>query len=163
LKIPVRRRPAVINDQIRAFVAENRRGVLTTFRRNGAAQMSIVTCGPYRNGVAFTTTEDRAKLRNLRRDPRCSLMVSQIDWRRYTVFQGRAEILSRDNTEPAAFKQALREAYRTAAGQDHPNWEEYHQAMLEQRRSVVIVVPARSTGAICPRSDDGAWPEFATN
>jgi PPOX class probable F420-dependent enzyme len=131
----------VINQQIRSFVAENRRGVLTTFRRSGAAQMSIVTCGPYRDGVAFTTTENRAKLRNLRRDPRCSLMVAQTDWRRYAVFQGRATILSGNNTEPAAFKQALREAYRTAAGQDHPNWEEYHQAMMEQRRSVVIVVP----------------------
>lgn len=136
----------MINDQILAFVAENRRGVLTTFRRNGAAQMSIVTCGPYREGVAFTTTEDRAKLRNLRRDPRCSLMVSQIDWRRYTVFQGRAEILSVDNTEPAAFKQALREVYQAAAGQDHPDWEEYHQAMLEQRRSVVMVVPDQVYG-----------------
>jgi PPOX class probable F420-dependent enzyme len=108
--------------------------------------MSIVTCGPYRDGVAFTTTEDRAKLRNLRRDPRCTLMVSQTDWRRYTVFQGRAEIISADNTEATAFKQALREVYRTAAGQDHSDWEEYHQAMLEQRRSVVIVVPDQVYG-----------------
>ncbi|MFQ6027646.1 MAG: PPOX class F420-dependent oxidoreductase [Dehalococcoidia bacterium] len=131
----------MLSDQIRNFVAANRRGVLTTFRRNGAAQMSIITCGPYRDGVAFTTTAARAKLANLRRNPQCTLMVSQEDWRRYVVLQGHAEILSASNTEPEAFKQALQEAYRSAAGQDHPNWDEYHQAMLEQRRSVVIVVP----------------------
>ena len=136
----------MISDQLKTFVAENRRGVLTTFRRSGAAQMSIVTCGPYRDGVAFTTTEDRAKLKNLRRNPQCTLMVSQNDWRRYVVFEGRADILSVDNTDPADFKQALQEAYRTASGQDHPDWEEYHQAMLEQRRSVIIVVPDRVYG-----------------
>jgi len=131
----------MLTNSIRAFVAQNRRGVLTTFRRDGAAQMSIITCGPYRDGVAFTTTADRAKLLNLRRNPRCTLLVSQPDWRRYVTLQGQAKILSAGNSEPAEFKRALREVYQSTAGQDHPNWEEYHQAMLEQRRSVVIVVP----------------------
>jgi len=49
-------------DQVRNFASQTHRGVLTTFRRNGAAQMSIVSCGPYRDGIAFTTTADRAKL-----------------------------------------------------------------------------------------------------
>ena len=70
----------MLSENLRAFVAETRRGVLTTFRRSGGAQMSIVTCGPYREGVAFTTTARRAKLINLRRNPRCSLLVSQEDW-----------------------------------------------------------------------------------
>ena len=65
----------MLDDNLRNFVAENRRGVLTTFRRDGSAQMSIITCGPLQDGVAFTTTEDRAKLKNLRRNPRCSLLV----------------------------------------------------------------------------------------
>ena len=71
----------MLSDQVRTFLGETHRGVLTTFRRDGAAQMSIVSCGPYRDGVAFTTTADRAKLLNLRRNPRCSLLVSQEDWR----------------------------------------------------------------------------------
>ena len=59
----------MLPENIRAFTSENHQGVLTCFRRNGAAQVSIVTCGTYQDGVAFTTTEDRAKLHNLRRDP----------------------------------------------------------------------------------------------
>ena len=63
----------MLPDNVREFCTNNHQGVLTAFRRNGAAQMSIVTCGAYADGVAFTTTEDRAKLHNLRRNPDCSL------------------------------------------------------------------------------------------
>ena len=136
----------MLSDHIRSFVAENRRGVLTTFRRSGAAQMSIITCGPYRDGVAFTTTADRAKLANLQRDSRCSLLVSQEDWWGYVVLEGHAQILSADNTDGEGLRLALRETYRTASGTEHPDWEEYDRAMQEQRRSVVIVVPERIYG-----------------
>ena len=66
----------MLPENVRALATETHRGVLTTFRRNGAAQMSIISCGPVRDGIGFTVTETRAKLKNLRRDPRCSLMVS---------------------------------------------------------------------------------------
>ena len=59
----------MLPDKVRGFATETHRGVLTTFRRNGAAQMSIISCGPFRDGVAFTVTEERSKLWNLRRDP----------------------------------------------------------------------------------------------
>jgi PPOX class probable F420-dependent enzyme len=108
--------------------------------------MSIISCGPYRNGIAFTTTANRAKLANLKRNPRCSLLVSQEDWWGYVVLEGHAEILSADNTDPQEFGTALRDVYRTASGTEHPNWEEYDQAMQEQQRSVVIVVPERIYG-----------------
>ena len=70
----------MLPDKVREFATQTHRGVLTTFRRNGAAQMSIISCGSYRDGIAFTVTEDRVKLRNLRRNPRCSLLVSQESW-----------------------------------------------------------------------------------
>ena len=131
----------MLSESLRAFVAATRRGVLTTFRRNGGAQMSIVTCGPYREGVAFTTTARRAKLLNLKRNPRCSLMVSQEDWRGYVVLEGQAELLSPGITDAAELREALRDVYRVAGGGEHPNWEEYDQAMRDEQRSVVVVVP----------------------
>ena len=137
----------MLPENIRNFVAETKRGVLTTFRRDGGAQMSIVTCGPYRDGVAFTTTASRAKLLNLKRDPRCSLMVSQEDWRGYVVLEGRAQVLSADNTSGDELRDALRDVYRTAAGQEHANWDEYDRSMREDKRSPVIVVPERIYGS----------------
>ncbi len=130
----------MLDDNLKKFVSENRRGVLTTFRRDSSAQMSIITCGPYQNGVAFSTTEDRAKLRNLRRTPRCTLLVAREDWSAYIVLQGAAQVLSADNTDPEALRLALRDIYRTAAATEHPNWEEYDRAMQEQKRSAIIVV-----------------------
>ena len=136
----------MLSESLRAFVAETRRGVLTTFRRSGGAQMSIVTCGPYREGVGFTTTARRAKLLNLRRNPRCSLMVSQEDWRGYVVLEGRAELLSPGITDAAELREALRDVYRAASATEHPDWQEFDADMLEQRRSAVIVVPEHIYG-----------------
>ena len=131
----------MLPDKVREFATQTHRGVLTTFRRNGAAQMSIISCGPYRDGIAFTVTESRVKLKNLRRNPKCTLLVSEESWRPFVVLEGHATILSVDNTPPDEFRDALRDAYRTASGEEHSNWEEYDQAMRDDRRSVIIVVP----------------------
>ena len=136
----------MLDDKLKGFVAENRRGVLTTFRRDGAAQMSIITCGPYRDGVAFTTTEERAKLHNLRRNPQCSLLVAREDWAAYLVLQGTAQVFSAGNTDNEELRRMLREVFRTAAGVEHPDWAEYDRAMVEQRRSAIIVVPEHIYG-----------------
>ena len=138
----------MLPDNVRNFTTENHQGVLTCFRRNGAAQMSIVTCGAYQDGVAFTTTEDRAKLHNLRRNPRCSLMISHPDWRPFVVLEGTARILSPGHADPDELRQALRDVFRAASGQDHPNWEEYDQAMVQDRRSAIIVVPDHIYGTV---------------
>ena len=82
----------MLPEKVREFVTQNHRAVLSAFRRNGAAQMSILSVGPYRDGVAFTTTEDRSKLFNLKRNPRCSLLVSQDNWWGYVVLEGRATV-----------------------------------------------------------------------
>ena len=130
----------MLPDSVRKFVSDNHRAVLTTFRRNGSAQMSIVTTGAYRDGVAFTTTSDRAKLANLKRNLRCSLLVSHESWWEYVVLEGRARIMSSDNTEAEELSEALRDVYRAATGVEHPDWNEYDQAMRDDRRSAVIVV-----------------------
>lgn len=136
----------MLPENVRAFVAATNRGVLTTFRRDGAAQMSIITCGPYRDGVAFTTTASRAKLLNLQRDSRCSLLVSNENWWGFVVLEGRAQIISAENTGADEYRDTLRDVYRTAAGEEHSNWEEYDQAMRDDKRSAVIVIADRIYG-----------------
>ncbi len=132
-------------DNVKDFLSNNHKAVLTTYRKNGNAQMSIIVVGPYRDGAAFTTTADRAKLINLKRDPRCTLLVSQDSWWGFLVLEGHAEILSPKNTDAEGLQQTLRGVYRSIAG-EHPDWEEYDQAMLDERRSAVIVIPDRVYG-----------------
>ncbi len=136
----------MLPENVTSFVSENRQAVLTTFRRDGGAQMSIVTVGPYRDGVAFTTTADRAKLINLKRNARCSLLVSKRDWWGYVVLEGHARVISSDNTDADQLKMALRDVYRAAAAKEHPNWDEYDEAMRNERRAAVVVVPDRIYG-----------------
>jgi PPOX class probable F420-dependent enzyme len=136
----------MLPQKVKRFAAENHQGVISTFRKDGAVQMSIVSCGPFRDGTAFTTTAGRAKLANLRRNPRCSLLVSQDDWWGYVVLEGEAKILDRGNTDPEELRLALREVYRAAAGQDHPDWDDYDRAMVKDRRAIVIVEPKRIYG-----------------
>ena len=136
----------MLSDSVKQFAAENHQGVLTCFRKNGMPQMSIVTCGPYRDGVAFSTTASRAKLLNLQRDARCSLMISKQDWWGYVVLEGKATILSPDNTLADELRDALREVYKIATNTEHSNWPEYDQAMVDDNRAAVIVVPVHVYG-----------------
>ena len=131
----------MLPSSIKQFATKNHRGVLTCFRKTGMAQMSIVTCGSYKNGVAFSTTADRAKLINLQRDLRCSLMISQEDWWGYVVLEGRATILSSHNTPANELRDTLREVYIAAPHSDHPDRTAYDQAMVEDQRVAVIVIP----------------------
>ena len=128
-------------DKIEEIVTLNNSAVFTTFRRSGAAQMSIVTVGVLNNGVAFTIDPGSAKLGNLKRNPRCSLMVSRSDWRDYAVLEGHAQVLSPDTTPIEELRLTLREVYRAGSGKEHPDWEEFDQVVKEERRSVIIVVP----------------------
>ena len=136
----------MLSDSVKQFAAENHQGVLTCFRKNGMPQMSIVTCGPYRDGVAFSTTASRAKLLNLQRDARCSLMISKQDWWGYVVLEGKATILSPDNPPADELRDALREVYKIATNTEHSNWPEYDQAMVDDNRAAVIVVPVHVYG-----------------
>ncbi len=136
----------MLTDAQREFLTNNHNGALSTFRRNGAAQLSVVTCGIMGDGVAFTTTGDRAKLRNLRRDPRCTILVGTGDWRNFVVLEGEARLVGVENSSADEYRETLRDVYRTAAGQEHPNWPEYDQAMLNDGRYGVIVTPSHVYG-----------------
>ena len=132
----------------RDFLNANHNAVFSTFRRNGAAQLSIVTSGLYADGVAFTTTADRAKHRNLTRDPRCTLLVSHDEWRPFLVVEGTATVLTQDNTPADELRTAFRDVFRSAAGKEHPDWDEYDRVMVEDRRVIVVVTPEHVYGTL---------------
>jgi hypothetical protein len=87
--------------QIEQFIHDNPQGVLTSFRRNGMPQLSIVTVYPRDGGVGISITETRMKFKNLLRDPRCSVLISHADWwSGFLVFEGKAELTHSGNTDP---------------------------------------------------------------
>ena len=137
-----------LTDKQKDFLTNSHMAVFSTFRRNGAAQLSVVTSGRYGEGVAFTTTGDRAKHRNLTRDPRCTLLVSHDEWRPFLVLEGNATVLSEDTTPAEELRVAFRDVFRAASGKEHPNWEEYDRVMVEDRRVIVMVTPEHVYGTV---------------
>ncbi|GAA2787299.1 PPOX class F420-dependent oxidoreductase [Kribbella solani] len=110
-------------------------GVLVTIKRDGRPQLSNVTYVFDGTRVRVSLTDDRAKTRNLRRDPRASLYVDGPRGRSYLVLEGKAE-LSPVAAEPNdAVVDDLVDYYRTASG-EHPDWDDYRAAMVRDRRLV---------------------------
>jgi PPOX class probable F420-dependent enzyme len=131
-----------------AFAREHRRGVLATIRKNGRPQLSIIAYGVDDDGVIrVSITATRAKTANMRRDPRVSLEIAADDLWQYVVFEGDAD-LSDVSTEPGdATGQELADLYRSLAG-EHPNWDEYFEAMVKDQRLVLRIRPIRAYGMV---------------
>lgn len=131
----------VFDDKLLAVIAGNKLGVLATIKRDGRPQLSNVTYhfDPRNLVVEVSITEPRAKTRNLRRDPRATLLVSSDDGWSYAVAEGNAIL-----TPPAASPhddtvEALIALYRNVAG-EHPDWDDYRRAMVDDRR-VLLTMP----------------------
>jgi uncharacterized protein len=131
----------VFDDKLLAVIADNSLGVLATVKRDGRPQLSNVQYyfDARHVAVLVSITEPRAKTRNLRRDPRASLLVSSDDGWSYAVAEGTAQL-----TPPAVALdddtvEALITLYRNIAG-EHPDWDDYRHAMVTDRR-VLLTLP----------------------
>ena len=129
------------------FMQTFHRGVVTTTRRSGSGQMSILASGPYRGGAAFVARGNSAKIANLKRNARCTVLTLNPNWSSYVVVEGDAEIHGWDNTDHEELRIMLREAFQ-ACGGDHPDYDEYDRVMREERRAVVVVRPGHVYGMI---------------
>lgn len=120
------------------LVAAQHQGVLVTLKRDGRPQLSNVLYAydPADRTVRVSVTDDRAKTRNLRRDPRASLHVTRADFWAYQVVEGTvtfSEVVA-DPHDAAADE--LAELYRSIAG-EHDDWEQFRGVQVAERRLVV--------------------------
>ena len=121
-------------DKARAFLRENHRGILATVRPNGRPQMSVVAVGVDAGGRAvISTRETTYKVRMIRRDPKVSVCVTSGDYWRWIQIDGTATLLPL----PEAME-PLVEYYRGING-EHPDWDDYRRAMVEERRVLIRI------------------------
>lgn len=123
---------------------------LSTLRRDGSIQSSVVNAGvlehPLRAGkvVGLVAIGGARKLRNLRADPRATIVV-RAGWR-WAAVEGRAEVIGPDDPRPdvdgEALRRLLRDIFR-AAGGTHDDWATYDRVMAEERRAAVLITPGR--------------------
>ncbi len=123
------------------FVRPRHQMILTTRRRDGSPQLSPVTGGVDSDGrIVISSYPERAKLHNLRRDPAASALVLSDDFGgAWVQVDGPAEVL--DMPSQAA-EDGLVEYFRCISG-EHPDWDEYRQAMRDQGKSLIRITPER--------------------
>jgi PPOX class probable F420-dependent enzyme len=132
------------------FVQPRHRMVLTTFRRDGSLQTSPVTGGVDTEGrIVVASYPQRAKTANIRRRPEASVVVMSDDFGdAYVQVDGVAEVIDL----PEALD-PLVEYYRSIAG-EHPDWDDYRRAMVDQGKCLLRVTPQRwgpiATGGFPP-------------
>ena len=126
-------------DGLLDFVRPRQQMVLVTTRADGRPQMSPVTGGVDPAGrIVISTYPERAKTANARRDPRVSVLVLSDDFGgAWVQVDGDCEVIDPpDSVEP------LVEYFRCISG-EHPDWDEYRRAMVEQGKSLLRVTPTR--------------------
>jgi len=141
---------SVSREELLDFVRPRHHGTLLTHRRDGSPQISPVTCGVDDAGrIVVSTYPQRAKAVNARRDPRVSVLVHSEDWDGpYVQVDGAAEVLDMpEAVEP------LVEYFRCISG-EHPDWDEYRDAMRTQNKSLIRITVERwgpvATGGFPP-------------
>jgi PPOX class probable F420-dependent enzyme len=136
----------VSRDELLDFVRTRHHLVLVTTRTDGRPQVSPVTGGVDDAGrIAISTYPGRAKANNLRRRPAASVLVLSDEWDdAWVQVDGTAEVLDMPSEEA---EDGLVEYYRCIAG-EHPDWEEYRQAMVNDRRLVFTLRPTSAYGMV---------------
>ena len=126
----------VDRDALLEFLRPRHRGLLATTRGDGRPQLSPVTCGVDPEGrIVIATYPRRTKTRNARANPMVSMCVQSDDWNGEYV---------------------LVDYFRCISG-EHPDWNEYRDAMRLQDKSLIRITIERwgpiATGGFPPDLD----------
>lgn len=121
--------------EVRAFAASNHRAVLVTTRADGRPLTTPVLCGVDPQGKVVVSTQGAsAKVRNIARHPEVALCVLNDGFfGPWLQVDGRAEIVPLPDA-----MEGLVELYRQISG-EHPDWDEFRQAMQDQRRVLLRI------------------------
>ncbi len=124
----------------RDILTQKHRAVLATSRADGSPQLSPVLVALDADGTPVISTRAAAyKVRNVHRDPRVSLCVLPDEFfGEWMQLDGTAAVV-----ELPEAMDGLIEYYRTISG-EHPDWDEYRDAMRAEQRVLLRITPTRA-------------------
>jgi PPOX class probable F420-dependent enzyme len=125
--------------------------VLSTLRADGSVHSSVVNAGVLPHPltgtpvVGLVAAGGARKLRNLRADPRATIVV-RAGWQ-WAAAEGTAEVVGPDDphleVDADMLRSWLRDIFR-AAGGTHDDWDTYDRVMADERRAAVLLTPRRT-------------------
>jgi PPOX class probable F420-dependent enzyme len=137
-----------LDPHLLALAAARNLGALAALKKDGRPQLSMVNFAldPASATVRVSVVDGRAKVANLLRDPRASLLVTSPDGWSYAVLEGEAELSPVAVARDDATVDELVELYRTIRGEDHPDWDDYRRAMVDDHRRILRIHVTRVYG-----------------
>jgi PPOX class probable F420-dependent enzyme len=131
-----------------ALLASVHLGVLITVKRDGRPQSSnIGYIYDAANGrVSISTTANTVKVANLRRDPRANLHVMTPEGWNWMAAEATAVLTPVAQERDDATVEELVAIYRAISG-EHPDWDDFRRAMVEDQRLVVRLELQRTYGS----------------
>ncbi|GAA4383701.1 PPOX class F420-dependent oxidoreductase [Tsukamurella soli] len=141
---------STLADPLLQLFADTSDSILITIKRDGRPQSSNVTHAwdAAESTARISVTDDRAKTRNILRDPRVSLHVNAANfYGGYAVGEGRGTLTPVAESPDDETVAALIDYYRAIRG-EHPDWNEYAAAMIEQKRRLLAVPIERVYGFV---------------
>ena len=127
----------VDNAGLLEFIRPRHHLIVTTRRLDGSLQSSPVSGGVDPQGrIVVSSYPERAKVTNIRRDPRVSVLVLSDDFGGPWV---QVETTGTVIDLPEAVE-PLVEYFRSISG-EHPDWPEYRQAMIDQGKCLLRLEP----------------------
>ena len=124
-------------------------GVLITIKRDGRPQSSNISYAydATTGRVSISTRARTVKVGNLRRDPRANLHVMAPDGWNWVAAEATAVLSPIAQERDDATVEELVTIYRTIAG-EHPDWDDFRRAMVEEQRLVVRLELQRTYGSV---------------
>jgi PPOX class probable F420-dependent enzyme len=122
------------------FVRHNHRGVLAVARADGKPQMSPVSGTVDRDGLVVVSSRQTAyKVRSLQARPYAAYcgFADQFFGQPWVQIEGPARIVPL----PQAMERLV-DYYRSISG-EHPDWDEYREAMRTQGKCLIRITPDR--------------------
>ena len=130
-----------------AWAANRTDGILITLRRDGRAQSSDITYLGRDGKFLISLTASRAKTKNMVRDNRVVLHITDRDSWSYLSFDGTVELTPPAAAPHDATNDLLVDYFRSVSG-EHSDWDEYRQAMVYEGRLIATFTPLSVVGQL---------------
>jgi PPOX class probable F420-dependent enzyme len=129
-----------------AWASARKLATLITIRDDGRPQSSDVVYAVDNGNYLISLTDNRAKTKNIRRDPRVVLHISEPASWSYLSLDGTVELTSVTAAPDDEASDALVSYFEAVNGSPHPDWAEYRQAMIDEQRLIARFTPTTAVG-----------------
>jgi PPOX class probable F420-dependent enzyme len=136
-----------------ALASSRNIGALATIKRDGRPQLSTVsfTFDSAAAMARISVVDGRAKVHNLRRDPRASIYITSTDGWAYAVLEGVVELSPVALAPDDQTVEELVDVFRAIRGEEHSDWDQYRAAMVADGRLVARLRVERAYGLAGPQ------------